>query len=67
MEQLEIKGFNIFYMGVAVWDSNVLVTVLLIVAWCLVHICLTEPQLSSLQGVLVLLFGLLELSLKVIN
>ena len=54
-------------MGVAVWDSNVLVIVLLIVAGCLVHIHLTRLQLSLLQGVLVLPFGLPGLLLKVIN
>ena len=54
-------------MGVAVWDSNVLVTALLFVAGCLVHIFLTELQLSLLQGVLVLPFGLPGISLKIIN
>ena len=44
----------------AVWGSNVLAIVLLIVAGYLVHICLTELQLSFLQGVLVFPFGLLE-------
>ena len=51
----------------AVCDSNVLVTVLLFVARYLVYICLTRLQLSLLEGVLVLSFGLPELSLKVIN
>ena len=62
-----LEGVNIVYTGMAVWDSYVLVTVLLFVAACLVHIHLTELQLSSLQGVLVLPFKLPGLSLKVIN
>ena len=64
---MKSEGVNIIYIGVAVWDSNVLVTVLLFVAGYLVHICLTRLQLSLLEGVLVLSFGLPVLSLKVIN
>ena len=62
-----MEGFNIFYMSVAVWGSNILATVLLIVAGYLIHICLTVLQLLLLQGVLVLPFGLPGLLLKVIN
>ena len=62
-----MEGFNIFYIGVVVWGSNVLVTVLSIMSGCLVCNCLTGPQLSLLQGVLVLPFGLLELLQKIIN
>ena len=67
MEQLEIEGFNIFYTGMDVWDSNVLVTVLLIVAGYPAHIHLIGLQLLLLQGALVLPIGLPGLSLKVIN
>ena len=57
MEKLDL-GVNIVYMGLVVWDSNILVSMLLIVARCLVHICLTGLLLSLLQEVLVLLFRL---------
>ena len=40
----------------ALWDSNVLVTVLLIVAGCLVRICLSGLHLPLIQGVLVYSF-----------
>ena len=62
-----MEGINIFYMGMAVWGSNVLVTVLLIVAGCLVRIHLTGLQLSLLKVVLGFLFRLPGLSLKVAN
>ena len=67
MEKLELGDFNIFYTGVAVWDSNVWVTWLLNWVRYLVHIHLTGLQLSLLPVVLVLLFGLAGLLLTVLN
>ena len=62
-----MEGFNIVYMGVAVWVSNAGVTALLTMARYLIRIHLTGLLLSLLQGVLVLPFGLLELLQKIIN
>ena len=54
-------------MGVAVWHSNVLATVLLIVAGYLVHIYLTGLQMSWPLEVLVLPFGLPGILPTVLN
>ena len=63
--KLEQEGVNIFYTGVAVWDSNARVTALLTVARCLVCVHLTRLLPAFLQGVLVILFGPPRLLLKV--
>ena len=67
MEKLELEGVNIFYISVAVCDSIVGVIALLAVARYLIHIHLIRLLLFLLQGVLVLLFGLLRISLRVLN
>ena len=67
MENIELEGVNIVHTGVVVWDSNVRVTALLIVARFFLHICLIGLLPLLLQGMLVLPFRLPRLSLKVLN
>ena len=67
LEKLELEGANIFYTDIAMWDSNVGVTALLIVARGILCTHSTRLLLSLLQRVLALLFRLSRLSLKVLS